>query len=393
RGDGVRDTAYSAEAASLAVTEVMPFGSTRSFSWVPERAGNWLFHCHIPEHFGARGPLGVKRDDLANGGAATHADHATGGMNGMVLGIEVRPSRLTAASTRASSRPAGNAVSSERVMRLLVRPNRGSSGSAPLYGYAFHETAAEPAADSGLGFGPTLDLVRGQPVRITIVNRLPEPTAVHWHGIELESYYDGVPGFSGTNRQLSPMIAPGDSFQVRFTPPRAGTFIYHTHAIEERQQLAGLAGAIVVNEAGVKRDEATDIPLLLSAPTDFAEQGRKALVNGSSTPRAQVMQTGKTYRLRLVQMSTSRALLRVELFRDSSHFAWRLVAKDGADLPPVARSMRPSRTALGIGETYDFEVTPTSVGSMRLEVRVGQPWPAPSVLLTTLPITVVPGPR
>ena len=38
---------------------------------------------------------------------------------------------------------------------------------------------------------------------------------------------------------------PRDSFVARFTPPRAGTFVYHTHVNESRQQLAGLAGALV----------------------------------------------------------------------------------------------------------------------------------------------------
>ena len=78
------------------------------------------------------------------------------------------------------------------------------------------------------------------------MNELAEPTAVHWHGIELESYFDGVAGFSGDAQRISPLIAPRDSFEARFTPPRAGTFIYHTHVDEERQQPAGLAGPIVV---------------------------------------------------------------------------------------------------------------------------------------------------
>ena len=48
-----------------------------------------------------------------------------------------------------------------------------------------------------------------------------------------------MPGFSGAAGHLAPVIAPGDSFEVRFTPPRAGTFIYHTHVDEERQEPAG----------------------------------------------------------------------------------------------------------------------------------------------------------
>jgi FtsP/CotA-like multicopper oxidase with cupredoxin domain len=45
--------------------------------------------------------------------------------------------------------------------------------------------------------GPPIVLTRGQPVEIEVVNRVKDPTAIHWHGIELESYYDGVPGWSG----------------------------------------------------------------------------------------------------------------------------------------------------------------------------------------------------
>ena len=44
---------------------------------------------------------------------------------------------------------------------------------------------------------------------------------MHWHGIELESYYDGVAGFGGSARRVTPVIAPRDSFYARFTPPRA----------------------------------------------------------------------------------------------------------------------------------------------------------------------------
>jgi FtsP/CotA-like multicopper oxidase with cupredoxin domain len=387
RGDGQSDSVYAAGAGGMAVTESMSPGATMSLTWVPERPGNWLYHCHIPEHFSGRGSLGVLWQAFPPVAAGepdlrAHANHAKEGMNGLVLGIEVRPARTTG--------PAATAPGNERHIRLLVRPNVGNSAATPFYGYALHERGVEPPPDSGLGVGPTLDLARGQPVRITIVNRLAEPTAVHWHGIELDSYFDGVPGFSGVGSQVTPLILPADSFEVHFTPPRAGTFIYHTHADEERQQLAGLAGALVVAEPQVPRDPATDIPILITAPSEFAEQGRSALVNGDAAPEPIEMRVGTTYRLRLIQMSASRAALRVEVWRDSTPAVWRPIAKDGADLPPAARGSRPARTFMGIGETYDVEITPEAVGTMRLEVRLGPPWPAPSVPLATLPITVRP---
>jgi len=306
-------------------------------------------------------------------------------MSGLVMGIEVRPAR-------GAARPAATARD-ERRIRLLVRANAGGSAAAPFYGYALHEAGAEPPPDSGLRTGPTLDLVRGLPVRITVVNRLPDPTAVHWHGIELESYFDGVPGFSGAGRRVTPLVAPGDSFVVRFTPPRAGTFIYHTHADEVRQQLAGLAGALVVREPGAARDPATDIPVLISEALDSLGRPSVVLANGHAAPAPLHMRVGTTYRLRFIQMGVSRSALWVELWRGGADATWRPVAKDGAELPASARVASPARMRMGIGETYDVEVTPETVGDLRLEVRTGLPRPQPTVVLTTLPIRVDPAER
>ena len=49
---------------------------------------------------------------------------------------------------------------------------------------------------------------------------------------------------------MTPLIQPGERFMVRFAPPRAGTFIYHTHMHDERQLGSGMYGALVVLEAG-----------------------------------------------------------------------------------------------------------------------------------------------
>ena len=72
------------------------------------------------------------------------------------------------------------------------------------------------------------------------------PTAIHWHGIELESYYDGVPGWTGSGQHSTPVIAPGTSFVARMAPPRAGTFIYHTHWHDKTQLLNGIYGPLNV---------------------------------------------------------------------------------------------------------------------------------------------------
>ena len=377
RGDGVRDTVHAAgdgapagsPAGDLAVTESLTTGQTVRLEWVPERAGNWLFHCHIPEHFAPRGSLGTPRPP-----GATH-DHGQGGMSGLVVGVAVQdaPARVVVASAGATTVRRPRAAGAERRFRLLVREHVRSTAAVPRFGYALHERGAEPPPDTGSVSAPVLDLVRGEPVRITVVNRLREPTAVHWHGIELASYYDGVPGFSGTPARPTPLVAPGDSFVVRFTPPRAGTFIYHTHADEVRQQTAGLAGALVVREPGTRRDPATDLPIIVLAPPDSARSWRMALLNGRQSPLPLTMRVGRTYRLRLVHMHVPRAGMTMELRGGDTLVRWQPVAKDGAELPRAARASRPATVFLGVGETVDVEVAPAAPGALRLEVRFGIP--------------------
>ena len=92
----------------------------------------------------------------------------------------------------------------------------------------------KPQVSRGLN-GPVIVLSQNQPTEISVVNTLKEPTSIHWHGIELNSYYDGVPGWGGIGDKQTPAVEPGQTFTVRMAPPRAGTFIYHTHWHDDTQ--------------------------------------------------------------------------------------------------------------------------------------------------------------
>jgi FtsP/CotA-like multicopper oxidase with cupredoxin domain len=358
RGDGAVDTRFAADRRDLVNTEFLAPGATMTMSWSPEHPGNWIFHCHIPEHFGARGPLGVLR---ASDGEGMHTvgNHALEGMSGLVMGVTVRPGKGPEPITDDSQR---------RRLRLLVRTNLGSTPAYPYYGFTLHEKGPEPAVDSGLHAGPPIILVRGHPVGIMVVNRTDAPTAVHWHGIELDSYFDGVAGFSGIEKRLTPVVAPRDSFEARFTPPRAGTFMYHTHIDEGRQQRAGLAGVLLVVEPGYTFDPARDIPILISSPSDPASEAHRVLLNGSLAPTPLDLRRGVSYRLRFANITTGRPGMHIDMLRDSVLATWTPIAKDGADLPKARRVMQPARHSISIGETMDFEVTPSSPGAMRLEM-------------------------
>jgi FtsP/CotA-like multicopper oxidase with cupredoxin domain len=230
--------------------------------------------------------------------------------------------------------------------------------------------------------GPTILLKRGEPVSITVVNELPEPTAVHWHGIELDSYYDGVAGFAGHPGRIAPAIAPRDSFEARFTPPRSGTFIYHPHADEVRQQQAGLSGAIVVVDSPAAFDPEKDIVVLISVPRHNAGADT-VLLNGDPSPAVREFRVGERYRLRLINIHTYRPNMIARLVRDSTLLAWRAIAKDGNDLPAERATTRPAAQQMGNGETYDFEFVPNAPGNLRLTVSSGV-----GVVLASMPIRV-----
>ncbi len=89
--------------------------------------------------------------------------------------------------------------------------------------------------------GPTLRWQEGDTVDVTVHNRLPVMSAIHWHGLILPSNMDGVPGLSFDG------IPPGGSYRYRFTLKQSGTYWYHAHAGFQEQQ--GVYGAIVINPA------------------------------------------------------------------------------------------------------------------------------------------------
>jgi len=359
RGSERSDTAYGAGSAHFVVTERVAPGRTISLTWVPERAGNWMFHCHDNYHVLRNRPL--DGPPLAAEHRMHVNNHALEMMGGLVMGVEVRPNGRPLAQPNDGVR---------RRLRLVARVDSGGTETEPAYGYVLQNGTSTTATRSPLLPGPTIVLKRGEPVSITVVNELPEATAVHWHGIELESYFDGVAGFSGGSGKVSPAIAPGDSFEARFTPPRAGTFIYHPHADEVRQQEAGLSGAIVVLDDPGAYDAMHDVVLLVSSPRRDAD-GTTVFLNGTNAPRPLDMRVGERYRLRLVNIHTYRPSMIARLMRDSTLLAWRAVAKDGRDLPTDQATVRPSLQQLGNGETYDFEFTPTTPGDLRFTMSSG----------------------
>jgi manganese oxidase len=214
-----------------------------------------------------------------------------------------------------------------------------------------------------------LVLERGKRVAVTIVNQSQEPAAVHWHGIELESYPDGVPGWSGSGKSILPSIAPGDSLTVRWTPPRAGSFMYHTHFNESMQMGSGLYGPIIVVEPGERFDPETDKIFFFgtagTGTNPVFGPFPSFVMNGKTQPEAMNLEAGTRYRLRLFNLAGD-APLQVSLKAGDAPIDWRPVAKDGYPLPPSQTAPRAAVLVFDPGEIYDFEYTPATAEELTL---------------------------
>jgi FtsP/CotA-like multicopper oxidase with cupredoxin domain len=294
-------------------------------------------------------------------------------MAGPVMGISVTGKSI---EPRAST-------AHRRQLTLVARMDKGGTDAEPAYGYTLHTGSRTNVPPSPYLPGPTIVLKRGEPVSIIVKNELPEPTSVHWHGIELESYYDGVAGYAGEGRRIAPAIPSGGTFEARFTPPRSGTFIYHTHIDEVRQMQAGLSGALLVVDDPATYNPERDIVLLVTVPRRGADAANTVLVNGSSSPLLREMRVGERYRLRFINIHTFRPAMRMRLLRESTLLEWRAVAKDGMTLPADQAISGPAEIQMGNGETYDFEFVPSAPGDLHLDVTTGA-----GVLLVSMPIRV-----
>jgi manganese oxidase len=405
RGDHAHYGVLPDDERYLAVTELLLPGATLALTWSPDRPGNWVFHCHFAGHMASELALNQDRrhpftiaamqsaadaraaadataagpsaeSDPAAGAAAAaaggqgsgaHAGHAQHDMSGLVLGIRVRQRGRQAAAPPES-----------RSLRLLVRSQPEVWGAYTGYSFVLGGSPQEADPAALTIPGPLLVLQKDERVAVTIINQSHEPAAVHWHGIELESFPDGVPGWSGSGKNVLPLIAPMDSFTVRFTPPRAGTFMYHSHFNEMQQISSGMYGAIVVLDPGERYDPQTDRILLFSdgGPIVNLITGPfpALLLNGVERPEPLELQAGVRYRFRLVNI-LSEGLVAISLLENGAPTHWRTIARDGADLPPSQARLVPAELMFASGTIHDVEFIPARAGELTLRFGVPPVFP------------------
>jgi FtsP/CotA-like multicopper oxidase with cupredoxin domain len=154
-------------------------------------------------------------------------------VSGMFAALGTAPAAAIGASTgmAAAGAPASGVTAVSPGRRVLrARPATVSLGGRALSTWTY----------DGVLPGPTLRATAGGTVRARLVNDLPAPTTVHWHGIRIAPDMDGAPGFS---QRATP---PGRTFDYVFTVPDPGTYFYHSHV--GMQSDRGLYGALIVED-------------------------------------------------------------------------------------------------------------------------------------------------
>lgn len=219
--------------------------------------------------------------------------------------------------------------------------------------------------------GPLIDLAVGDTLIVHFTNSLPESTTIHWHGIRLPNAMDGSPA-------VQKPIAPGTTFDYRFTLKDAGLFWFHPHVRSDAQTAKGLYGVIrvrgpsepvvdaehvvVLDDARLGDDGALpqdldDYELLSQDLKVHGRWGPVVLANGAAN-RTFVLQPGAIHRFRFLNAANLRYFnLRVPGHR------WRVIGTDGS-LFPTPYDVE--NLVIGPAERYDALLIPVGESGSEL---------------------------
>lgn len=88
--------------------------------------------------------------------------------------------------------------------------------------------------------GPVVRARAGDQLEVNLVNRLSEPTTVHWHGLRIRNDMDGVPHLT------QQPVAAGERMRYTFTAPDPGTYWLHPHVGLQRER--GLYAPLIIDD-------------------------------------------------------------------------------------------------------------------------------------------------
>jgi len=220
---------------------------------------------------------------------------------------------------------------------------------------------------NGSAPGPTIQANEGDRIRILFENRLPEPTSIHWHGLELPIDMDGVPGIG------QQPVMPGERFVYEFQLHQNGTFFYHSHMA--MQEMVGMLGGFVIHpktaySPQVDRDYLlalqeyavlpnSNIPNSMNMEFNWLTFNGK--VGPASTPL--IIRVGERVRVRLVNLGMDHHPIHLHGFT-----FWE-TGREGAR-QPEAIWPRGNTTLVGVAQARDIEFVADRVGDWMLHCHL-----------------------
>lgn len=207
--------------------------------------------------------------------------------------------------------------------------------------------------------GPFLHVPAGGHVRVTLDNRLPVATTIHWHGVRVPNAMDGVPDLT------QPPVPPGGRFTYDFIAPDAGTYWFHSHVHGSEQVERGLQGVLIVDDARPlpwsqdvvwvvddwRIDRRGQIDPRFDTGQDTMMDGRwgNTITVDGRTDTTLAVRPGERIRLRLVNSANARVFA-----LDVGGLPARAIAIDGTY---AAAPFDPRGFELAPGNRLDLDVT------------------------------------
>lgn len=220
---------------------------------------------------------------------------------------------------------------------------------------------------NGTAPGPTIQVNQGDRVRIVFDNHLPEPTAMHWHGLEIPAAMDGTPGID------QPPVLPGGRFVYEFTLHQEGTYFYHSHMA--MQEMMGMLGAFILHPKRPYQPRADkDFVLMLqeyavlpslSVPNTMSMEFNWLVFNGKAAPSTTplIVRLGDRVRIRLINLGMDHHPIHI-------HGNTFYVTGTEAGRCPDS-TWRPENTVLvGVAQARDIEFEANNPGAWMLHCHL-----------------------
>lgn len=213
--------------------------------------------------------------------------------------------------------------------------------------------------------GPTIECTQGDRIRVILKNELPEPTSIHWHGLEVPNDMDGAAGHT----ELP--TAPGKTRIYEFTVHQVGTYMYHPGYNMMKQDGIGLGGFLVIHpKEGYQEKIDKDVAIMIQAFALHTGNESPDLVsmdfnwfsfNGKVAPDIEMItvKQGDRVRIRFGNLSMDSHPIHLH------GYTWYVVGTEGGVIPESARW--PGNTInIPPGTTRDVEFVAWNPGIWRM---------------------------